>query len=103
MAKGIKTGGRSKGTSNKLSVAIRETLADVLTDYSNEDLRSDLKALTEHQRIKVITNLYRLLLPPVKVDNSEQETAMQPILVEFVDMGNSESICSKCSNETDCD
>jgi len=68
-----------------LSKAIRETLADVLTDYSNEDLRSDLKALTEYQRIKVITNLYRLLLPPVKQEVSEGNRDFEPFTIVIRD------------------
>ena len=81
MAKGIKTGGRTKGTSNKLSVAIRETLADVLSDYSNDTLRSDLNDLTPSERIKAITNLYRLTLPPIKPEAPEDNEDIQPIII----------------------
>ena len=81
MAKGIKTGGRTKGTSNKLSIAIRETLADVLIDYSNDTLRSDLNDLTPSERIKAITNLYRLTLPPIKPEAPEDNEDIQPIII----------------------
>mgnify|MGYP003644320294 CR=1 FL=1 len=81
MAKGLKTGGRTKGTSNKLSIAIRETLADILIDYSNDTLRSDLNDLKPTERIKAITNLYRLLLPPIKPEAPEDNEDIQPFII----------------------
>ena len=77
----IKKGGRTKGTPNKLTVAIRETLADVLTDYSNDGLRSDLNDLTPHERIKAITNLYRLTLPPIKPEVEDHEEKPKEICI----------------------
>ena len=77
----IKKGGRTKGTPNKLTVAIRETLADVLTDYSNDGLRSDLNELTPHERIKAITNLYRLTLPPIKPEVEDHEEKPKEICI----------------------
>jgi hypothetical protein len=79
----IKKGGRTKGTPNKLTVAIRETLADVLTDYSNEGLRSDLNDLTPQERIKAITNLYRLTLPPIKQELQEDNEDIRPIIINL--------------------
>jgi hypothetical protein len=79
----IKKGGRTKGTPNKLTVAIRETLAEVLTDYSNETLRSDLNDLTSHERIKAITNLYRLTLPPIKQELQEDNEDIRPIIINL--------------------
>jgi len=77
----IKKGGREKGTPNKLTVAIRETLADVLVHYSNEGLRSDLNDLTPHERIKAITNLYRLTLPPIKPELEDHEEKPKEICI----------------------
>jgi hypothetical protein len=79
----IKKGGRTKGTPNKLTSSIRETLADVLTDYSNETLRSDLNDLTPQERIKAITNLYRLTLPPIKPELPEVNQEITPIVIHF--------------------
>jgi len=79
----IKKGGREKGTPNKLTVAIRETLADVLVHYSNEGLRSDLNDLTPHERIKAITNLYRLTLPPIKQELQEDNQDIRPIIINL--------------------
>ena len=89
MAKGIKTGGRSKGTSNKLSVAIRETLAEVLSEYNNDTLRSDLNDLKPAERIKAITNLYRLLLPPIKPELPEDNQEITPLVIHVKRMDGS--------------
>lgn len=81
MAKGIKTGGRKKGTPNKLTNSIRETLAEVLNDYTLESLTSDLAELTPYERIKVTTSLYRLTLPPIKPEATEDNQDIQPFII----------------------
>lgn len=86
MAKGLKTGGREKGTPNKLSIAIRETLAEVLQGYTLETLTSDLESLSPAQRIKAITNLYRLSLPPMKAEEPEQGNNFKPFVITVRDM-----------------
>ena len=89
MAKGLKTGGREKGTQNKLSVTIRETLAEVLSEYNNDTLRSDLNELKPAERIKAITNLYRLLLPPIKPEAPEDNQDITPLIVHIKRMDGS--------------
>jgi hypothetical protein len=83
MAKGIKTGGRTKGTPNKITASIRETLADVLNDYTTENLKNDLDSLTPYERIKVTTGLYRLTLPPMKQQDQEDNKDIQPIIINL--------------------
>ena len=86
MAKGLKTGGRTKGTPNKLTNSIRETLADVLNDYTLESLTNDLAQLTPFERIKVTTGLYRLTLPPIKPEVPEDNQDMiTPIIITLKD------------------
>ena len=83
MAKGIKTGGRKKGTSNKLTVSIRETLVEVLNDYTLESLKNDLNELTPYERIKVTTGLYRLTLPPMKQETPGENPDFSPIIINL--------------------
>ena len=83
MAKGIKTGGREKGTPNKITTSIREILAEVLNDYTIESLTSDLAELTPYERIKVATGLYRLTLPPMKQEVPEDNQDIQPIIINL--------------------
>ena len=83
MAKGLKTGGRTKGTPNKLTNSIRETLTEVLNNYTLEGLTNDLAELTPFERIKVTTALYRLTLPPMKQDASEYNEDFKPIIINL--------------------
>jgi len=85
MAKGLKTGGREKGTPNRLTTAIRETLVDVLQGYTTETLLEDLDALTPVQRVKAITALYKLSLPPIKPTEDMKPEDMKPLVLQFVD------------------
>ena len=81
MAKGIKTGGREKGTLNKLTLSIRETLVEVLNDYTVESLKNDLDELTPYERIKVTTGLYRLTLPPMKQETLGESPDFTPFVI----------------------
>jgi len=92
MAQGHKTGGREKGTPNKLNKVIRETLAEVLTEYSTETFKSDLEALTELQRVRVMTNLFRLILPPMKPQEQVKDNDLKPIVIKL-------NGCDKCSHD----
>jgi len=83
MAKGLKTGGREKGTLNKLTVSIRETLVEVLNDYTVESLTDDLAELTPYERIKVTTGLYRLTLPPMKQETPGEIQDFNPIIINL--------------------
>ena len=83
MAKGLKTGGREKGTLNKLTVSIRETLVEVLNDYTLESLVNDLAELTPYERIKVTTGLYRLTLPPMKQEAAGESPEFNPIIISL--------------------
>jgi hypothetical protein len=65
MAKGQKTGGRTKGTPNKITAEIREHYQNLIT--SNLDLLDDdLKSLEPMQRIKAIIELSKFVLPTLK-------------------------------------
>jgi hypothetical protein len=79
----IKKGGRTAGTPNKLTSSIRETLAEVLNDYTTESLTNDLAELTPYERIKVTTGLYRLTLPPMKQEVPEDNQDIQPIIINL--------------------
>ncbi|MBL4586007.1 MAG: hypothetical protein JKX84_02970 [Flavobacteriales bacterium] len=95
MAKGLKTGGRKKGTSNKLTTSIRETLTEVLNGYTIDGLKEDLNGLTPYERIKVTTNLYRLTLPPIKQEVTEGNGGFEPFVItgmRIIDSGNKDDI-----------
>lgn len=65
MAKGIKTGGRSKGTPNKTTAQIRNEF-QILISNNIEVLQNDIEALEPLQRIKTIIELSKFVLPSLK-------------------------------------
>ena len=95
MAKGIKTGGRTKGTPNKTTSEIREHYQNLIN--SNLDLLDDdLKSLEPLQRLKMIIELSKFVVPILKAtdislkDNEERfnEVVIKRIIVN----GNGEGI-----------
>lgn len=64
MAKGIKTGGRQKGTPNKLTFQTRQVLLNMLAE-EYENLPELIEKLEPAQRIDVILKLSKFVLPPM--------------------------------------
>ena len=65
MAKGQKTGGRTKGTLNKTTAEIRERY-QILINSNLDLLDDDLKSLEPVQRIKAVIDLSKFVLPTLK-------------------------------------
>lgn len=65
MANGFKTGGRKKGTENKITTDIREKFNQLLSDNIN-CLDEDLKALEPKERINAILQLSKFVIPQLK-------------------------------------
>ena len=82
MAKGIKTGGRTKGTPNKLTSEIKETLKDVLSNEI-ENLPHRLSELDVKDRLDVLVKLIPYILPKENEQmNFEQK---QTIILKDID------------------
>lgn len=94
MAKGIKTGGRKKGTPNKITNSIRKTLAEVLNDYTAESLRDDLNSLTPFERVKVAASLFRFTLPPMKQQETEDSRDFEPVTIRVINLGSGKNDCN---------
>lgn len=68
MAQGIKTGGRQKGTPNKLTAEIKERLAAIISEATDS---IDLDTLGSSEKIRLIEIGLKYLLPTIKhVDRS---------------------------------
>jgi hypothetical protein len=65
MAKGIKTGGRTAGALNKTTTEIREHYQNLVSDNLKQ-LDSDLKSLEPLQRLKIIIELSKFVVPTLK-------------------------------------
>ena len=63
MAQGIKTGGRQKGTPNKLTAEIKERLADIINEATES---IDLDTLSPSEKIRLIEIGLKYLLPTMK-------------------------------------
>jgi hypothetical protein len=68
MAKGYKSGGREKGTPNRLTKEIRSVLKDVIF-YEIENIEETLEQLEPKDRIELIIKLIPYALPKVEQVN----------------------------------
>jgi hypothetical protein len=84
MAKGIKTGGRTKGTVNKSTIEIREHYQKLVSD-NLEQLDNDLKSLDPLQRLKVIIELSKFVCPTLKATDLtiDKENGFNPIIINL--------------------
>jgi len=85
MAKGQKTGGRKKGVANKTTNEIRVHFQNLVSD-NLEQLNEDLKSLEPLQRIKIIIEISKFIVPTLKaVELSPDTTEIFKIpKIEFV-------------------
>ena len=58
-----KTGGRQIGTPNRTTQQMRELLSYVF-ECNLEQLKTDMEALTPHQRVRVLSDFAKYVLPP---------------------------------------
>lgn len=65
MALGTKTGGRQKGSPNKTTAEIRQFYQKLLSS-NIELLQSDLDSLEPLQRVKILIELTKFVIPVVK-------------------------------------
>ena len=71
--KTVKTGGRKKGTPNKLTQAIRDKISETVHGYYlSEKFTADIQSLTNRERIEYIRRITDYILPKQKP--IEQET-----------------------------
>ena len=63
MAQGIKTGGRQKGTPNKLTSEIKEKLAAIISEATDS---FNLEECSNSERLKLIEIGLKYLLPTMK-------------------------------------
>ena len=82
---GQKFGGRTKGATNKDTAEIRSSF-QYLIENNLEQLESDLKELKPFERIKVILELSKFVLPTLKAvefKGEESENGFKPISINI--------------------
>jgi hypothetical protein len=81
MPKGIKYGGRQKGSGNKISAALKE----VLNEYCMNEfqfLNANIERLTLHERIILFTKVLPFVLPKNEVPGANmKEGATMPVII----------------------
>lgn len=67
MAKGKKTGGRTAGTPNKKTAAIREVVTNIVEEYSSsQQMMKDIAELDPKDRLMVIVKLTEYVIPKLQ-------------------------------------
>lgn len=85
MATGIKTGGRTKGTPNRVTAEIREKFT-LLIDNNLNRLQDDIDTLDPRDRLRIIIELSKFVLPTLKsTELTETKDIFQPIIINFDD------------------
>jgi hypothetical protein len=85
--KGVRNAnGRPKGAVNLITAEIREHFQNLVSD-NLEQLDSDLKSLEPLQRIKIVIELSKFVLPTLKATEltTDSNNSFQPITITFVD------------------
>ena len=84
MAKGIKTGGRTAGAVNKTTTEIREHFQNLVSN-NLEQLNEDIKSLEPLQRLKMIIELSKFVVPTLKATEltTGSENGINPIVVKI--------------------
>ena len=84
MAKGVKTGGRTAGAVNKTTTEIREHYQNLVSN-NLEQLDNDLKSLEPLQRLKMIIELSKFVVPTLKATELSTgiENGFNPIIINL--------------------
>jgi hypothetical protein len=76
MAKGMKTGGRGKGTPNVITKEIRDILHTVI-ETELQDISNKMAKLTEKERLEIIIKLLPYVVP--KMEQNEVTVHSEPL------------------------
>ena len=95
MARGIKTGGRTIGTPNKTTSEIREHFQNLITENLGQ-LNQDLKELEPLQRLKMIIELSKFVVPTLKATDlkfrDNEERFNEIVITRIIKNGNDQTI-----------
>ena len=60
----MRSGGRSKGTPNKLTTELRSMLSNHLDAYLSEQFITDWNDISARERVRIASTLIKLIVPP---------------------------------------
>jgi len=76
--------GRRKGVPNKTTAQVREAFAYLL-EQNLDALDLDIKSLDPYQRLKIILELAKFVVPTLKATEltTNQSTEVNPVIIQF--------------------
>ena len=77
-----KSGGRKKGTPNKVTASMREFVADLL-DSNRKQFSDDLKAVTPETRLHIMEKLMQYVIPKRQAVRAEIDMLSESELTEL--------------------
>lgn len=81
--KGVRYGGRSKGTPNKTTMATKELITNLLSEYSNSGKMSlDFNALDPKDRLAIAEKLMQYVMPKIQSVAVDLQNADSKITIE---------------------
>lgn len=97
--KGKKTGGRAKGTPNKLTTDFKGWLKELLADNA-EQIEEDFKRLDSRERLNIVTKILPYLVPR-EVERMEVTThEEQPLFCDYEPGSEHCKTCSHCNPQS---
>ena len=78
----VKTGGRAKGTPNKITAETREILFDIVKNEI-DNLPSLLEQMEVRERVYILTKLMPFVFPKVAEDH---KTSSEPVIICLPDI-----------------
>lgn len=96
MAIGIKTGGRTLGTPNRTTTEIRDHFQNLIAE-NLEQLEDDLKELEPLQRLKIIIELSKFVVPTLKatdlsLSDNQEEKFNQIVITRIIKNANDQTV-----------
>lgn len=81
--KGIKTGGRTEGTPNRLTNEIREVLKSII-EKELEHLPNQLEKLEPKERLEIMVKLLPYIIPKLsELDNKISAENLSPMIIDL--------------------
>lgn len=66
-----KTGGRVKGTPNKVTSSLKEWISSLI-DENREQIENDLKSLEPKERLQILSRFLEYIIPKAKTESEEE-------------------------------
>jgi hypothetical protein len=76
-----------KGTPNKATIEVRESLKSLL-EFNIETMQDDLLALEPKDRLKVLLELTKFVIPTLKATELTNKEGFKQIEVKIINLGN---------------